>query len=67
LRVGIRPMNEEWMRGPLEEFVLGAPGVEEKRAITALLPEITDSAERWVREQQSTEVNESRPKSTKVD
>jgi len=49
VRVGIRPLNEEWMRGPLEEFVLGAAGVEEKRAITALLPEITDSAERWVR------------------
>ena len=48
LRVGIRPVNEEWMRGPLEDFVLGAAGNEERKAVLALLPGITEEAEKWV-------------------
>jgi len=63
LRVGIRPENEEWMRGPLEEFVLGPFGVTEREKVTALFPRITEVVEGWVR----TAVDGSRPKSTEVD
>ena len=49
LRVGIRPVNEEWMRGELEGFVLGVAGMEERKAIVALMPEVTAYVESWVR------------------
>jgi PTH1 family peptidyl-tRNA hydrolase len=50
LRVGIRPADESWMRGPLEEFVLGAFGTAEREAVEALFPRLAEVAERWVRD-----------------
>jgi PTH1 family peptidyl-tRNA hydrolase len=48
LRVGIRPLEEERLRVPLEDFVLGPFAADERDATLALLPKLTDVAERWM-------------------
>jgi peptidyl-tRNA hydrolase len=50
LRVGIRPLEEERLRMPLEDFVLGPFAADERGATLALLPKLTDVAERWMHE-----------------
>ena len=50
LRVGIRPLEEERLRMPLEDFVLGPFAAAERDATLALLPKLTDVADRWLHE-----------------
>ena len=50
LRVGIRPLEESWMHGPLEDFVLGNFGSAERESVLGLFPRIAEVAERWVRD-----------------
>ena len=50
LRVGVRPLDEAWMKGPLEEFVLGAFAPGERELVLALFPRLAQVAERWVRD-----------------
>ncbi|HUO52067.1 MAG TPA: aminoacyl-tRNA hydrolase [Gemmatimonadaceae bacterium] len=48
LRVGIRPVEETWMAGPLEDFVLSPFAMAERDAVLALFPAITSEVERWI-------------------
>ena len=50
LRVGIRPLDETRLHGPLEEFVLAPFAAAEREAVCALVPRFAEVAERWVRD-----------------